>query len=257
MYSCVYKIMQVLVCVLSQQYCYKYYCKYMRILLLIQYLVLFCVLLCVQLCTLAYTTAWNAACTAICTAMCTAPRITACWSYKLINWTFRTLFRSCSMLHTHIHTHTECGSNLKVYTNIYKYTHRTAYIHGFAFLSYLGACPLNLADGMRMGSSSLSLSSWFTRAGWLCASMPEGAAGSALLQPSDMSPTPSVWLLSCVADTPSPCEELFSDGVWGPVELEAEAEAEAEQEASLWGSVEAAGEICCLQESDGPERRWM
>lgn len=112
--------------------------------------------------------------------------------------------------------------------------------------TYLCPCPLNLVDGMRMGSSSLSSESWWARAGWLCPSSPSSPVGSALLQPPDVSS--SVWLLSRGADATAPPTEEPSAGPWAD-----ELPRVTEQVASQGGSVEAAGTVCCPEDSEGAD----
>lgn len=113
-------------------------------------------------------------------------------------------------------------------------------------ITYLCPCPLNLVDGMRMGSSSLSSESWWARAGWLWPSSPSSPGGSALLQPPDVSS--SGWLLSSGADAAAPPSEEPSAGPWAD-----ELPRGTEQEASQGGSVEAAGTVCCPEDSEGAE----
>lgn len=109
--------------------------------------------------------------------------------------------------------------------------------------TYLCPCPLNLVDGMRMGSSSLSSESWFPRAGWLwpsSRSCPSSALGSCLLQPPDVSSVASDWVLSKL----SPSEEPGAD----------EQTSALEQEASHGGSVPADATLFG-PDSEGPEEK--
>lgn len=119
-------------------------------------------------------------------------------------------------------------------------------------LANLCPCPLNLVDGMRIGSSSLSSESWLARAGWLWPSSPSFDVGSALLQPPDASSVPSGWLLSSGEEATAPPWLEPPAAAWAD-----ELPRALEQEASHGGSVETAGTLCCPEDPERAEGEYI